>query len=291
MKALSPRQARTWALGVIFAMMLAGVASSAASSAWGQSPSRAPSFTESYNAYVGGFHAFDFSLHLEDDATGYRADLVLEARGLLKRLKDLKAWVTAKGVWLDVRRIGVEPLASVRPESYVQRYWRADKPGLREVRYDAETRLAHGYRNGKEETKVPEGLRRGVLDPLATLVIGRRLLAEIKPGETRSLPVFDGRLRYDFKATVEEPRTLTIGEARVRVLPIRMQPIPRAGFSDEQLRNWQGRVVQLYFSDDEKRVPLKAVVETAFGAFVATRQGSCDEVVCLQPLKDYQTGQ
>ncbi|GEO81635.1 hypothetical protein ROR02_17660 [Pararhodospirillum oryzae] len=246
-------------------------------------------FRTGYTAYLGGFPFVDFTLDFRDDAGTYAADLVLESRGLLERIRQLRALATVRGVW-DEALLARDPLAALRPEGYSRLYRLRDKAGQRDVRYDAADGLPQGYNNNKEETRVsPEG-RRHAFDPLSLLAAGRRLMTRLGPGDSVRLPVFDGRLRYDLVAQVGEPAPLTLGEESVPSLPVHLRVEPVEGFSKRHRRSWEGREIDLWFSADGRLEPLKVVADTGLGSFVASRRAACAEASppCPVPLAAYR---
>jgi hypothetical protein len=247
-------------------------------------PPKVDHFHDLYEVHLGGLHVADFALDFTDRKRSFEARLVLESRGLFESLKELRALAQGGGTWSSAKA----PLKAARPEGYLRVYRQSDKSGTMEVRYTL-GRPPEGFHNGKEDPRVPPELRWGALDPLTTLAVGRRLLRAAKPGDRVLLPVFDGKLRYDFQADVGDSETITVNDMRIRTIPVTLEPIPISGFSEKHARSWEGKTMTLHFTDNGAFRPVKFILNSALGGFVVTYLGTCGETEtpCPAPQEKY----
>lgn len=103
---------------------------------------------------------------------------------------------------------------------------------------------------------VPEVMKAGTVDPLTALVSGSRRILDSRPGERFSIPVFDGRNRYDVAVTVE-----AAARARAEIVPL-------AGFRRKSRDTWDGAAFTVHI-DPSTRLPAKIVSDTfAIGTVV-----------------------
>jgi len=110
-------------------------------------------------------------------------------------------------------------------------------------------------RGQPQRTEVPEDLRHGTLDPLTALARIRRWLAEARdaPPAALTLPVFDGRRRFDLEVAYVDRRVADFASGPTPILELQLTSRPIAGF-DEGDR--EPRTVTALVSDDELLVPL-----------------------------------
>ncbi len=241
-------------------------------------------FHDLFTAHLGGLHMADFSVNFTDRGSSFDAKLVLESRGLLETFRELRAMAQGSGRFTDA----LSPMKSIHPEGYLRVYRETGKAGIKEVRYS----LGHppeGYNNGKEDPRVPPELRWGALDPFATFALARRILRTAKSGERVILPVFDGKLRYDFQADVGDSTTIQVNDAPIKTIPVTLEPLPISGFSKRHARSWEGKTITLHFSADGMLTPIKLILNSALGGFIITRVGPCDspQITCPIPLSKY----
>jgi hypothetical protein len=226
----------------------------------------------------------DFAVDFTDRGRSFDGRLVLESRGLLDTFRELRAMAQGSGRFTDAP----SPMQSIQPEGYLRVYRETGKAGIKEVRYTLGL-PPEGYNNGKEDPRVPPELRWGALDPFATFALARRILRTAKSGERVALPVFDGKLRYDFQADVGDSTTIQIDGTATKTIPVTLEPIPISGFSEKHARSWKGKTMTLHFSADGQFTPIKFLLNSALGGFVITRVGPCDapEITCPTPLPKY----
>lgn len=307
MRRFAPIQPTLVALALALALILAlagvlvlALAPSGSARAEDPAPVAPEAFAALYSGFLGGLPLVDIAVSFTDGPQGYRGRLVVESRGLLETLSRLRALVEAEGAWAPGDSLSA-PLAAARPRGFSRVYTKRGKAGTLAITFKAPATpdgappgaapLARGFRNGKEDARVPPALRRGVLDPLSAFAVGRRLIRTAKAGDSLTLPLFDGKVRFDVVARIGTETTTLIDRRRVAVVPVALAIRPISGFSDRHRESWESLAPLLFFSTDGRWIPLKLEVAGNLGAFVATHRGACDAlartVSCPEPQARY----
>ncbi|MGB0682381.1 MAG: DUF3108 domain-containing protein [Magnetovibrionaceae bacterium] len=226
-----------------------------------------------FEAYFGGLHVADVAIDLtrDEETRSFKNGLRVQTRGLadwvfgLRAKSDSMGSLSADGPLPDrfvsaytnskrEREIATRFRArGDLAESQVRTWEAPDEPGIR----------AESDRPAPEEIEGPredvtEDMRRGVIDPLSGLVAGLEFVADNPMvGKRRSVPVFDGKRRYDMVWTITEETTKTIdGEARdVWVLTFGTDPL--AGFRKKWEPRWREREFELFIAKGDQPVPLQ----------------------------------
>lgn len=134
------------------------------------------------------------------------------------------------------------------------------------VRVARRQRFAEGWREWEDSYPGPG---RPVEDPQSAFY--RLRLLPLVPGERYRFPVFSGRETWDLDVLVEQPEQIATALGERRVLPVRLFTRHRG-----QLEQ-RGRI-EVYLTDDPRRLPVRAVLHTNFGAVRAdltTCEPSC----------------
>lgn len=216
-----------------------------------------------YDLYLGGITVAEFALRYAPDGEEWRSDLSARTVGLFDSLVGFRGEATSEGFKTN---------GTVRPASY--RYETSSKrvSRLERVRFDPATLTAVEVETQKRgvpnQTEVPKDLWRGVIDPLTALIQARQQLAEAEPrvGSRFTLPVFDGRRRYDMQVNVvgrDQMRRVAGFEGPALRLDLELQPL--AGFDrdeDDDRPDYAGLKIRLLLSDDERLVPLRVASRT-----------------------------
>lgn len=213
-----------------------------------------------YRGAWGGLHVADVTLTLRGDDEAYQGDLDIATRGLL-------GWAFE---WVGVlhSRGELTADAGLRPQSSTRRFTQSDDSGAVIIEYDA-TGLAQGFEDGQPQDGVAPDLRRGTVDPLAALLALRRHVQNGRQGMV-SVPVYDGKRRLDLVASIEPPRLTRVADSERRVVPVRADITPVAGFKPSQARGWARSHLGVLFSADATAVPVRIQVESPVGTAVLT---------------------
>lgn len=108
---------------------------------------------------------------------------------------------------------------------------------------------------------VPEAMKIGTLDPLTAMVAASRHILAGHAGEHFTVPVYDGRNRYDALVTIIGPGSTTIGEHRIAGTRATIQFKPLAGFREESHALWDGARFNLLL-DPATQLPARIVSES-----------------------------
>ena len=154
----------------------------------------------SYMVWIGGFNSLGIEARLQHTETSYRVGLEGRSRGLLG--------------WLWPYRLRLESEGRRAPDRLTPRRFRQAEGQTgerrREIRYLGNGALElslDGRTTPLERDGLSENLVRGALDPASAVLS----IIEVFARESRclrSLPVFDGKRRYDLKLIAEEQRSL-----------------------------------------------------------------------------------
>lgn len=153
-------------------------------------PLQAAPVAATYRVHVGGVAVLDVAATLEIDQRSYRVEVTAQSGGFLGRLFPWRTRSLSEG--------GVRPDRLV-PGRHSQDSVFREKPRNVTLAYDGRGDVTATVLPPPEEDDrepVPDALKRSTYDPLSGVLA---MLTAIGRGEacTRSLPVYDGRRRYD----------------------------------------------------------------------------------------------
>jgi hypothetical protein len=162
----------------------------AAETAAGTAPARVIDLT--YDVYLGGLHIFTFDVDMDLQPDRYRVTAEGETRGMMD-------WLYAWDVRLAAE--GNDEAGRIAPRRYeVESAWQSEQRRL-ELGFAAEGRYELQRDPPPEpdpdvDSRLPETLPPGIVDPLSLALAASRSLAENGRCD-QTLPVFDGQRRYD----------------------------------------------------------------------------------------------
>lgn len=168
----------------------ARAAESAAETAAETSAARVLDLT--YDVYLGGLHIFTFDVDMNLQPDRYRVTAEGETRGMMDWLYAWDVRLAAEGSDEDGR---------IAPHRYVvESAWQSEQRSL-ELGFAAEGRYELQRDPPPEpdpdvDSRLPESLPPGIVDPLSLALAASRSLAETGRCD-QTLPVFDGQRRYD----------------------------------------------------------------------------------------------
>ncbi|WP_165772191.1 DUF3108 domain-containing protein [Niveispirillum lacus] len=165
-----------------------------------------------YAVHVGGVHVLDADAEMALGANGYRAGLKMQTDGFLGRVAQ---WKT------DVRAQGLLSGALPQPRQFTAHgSWR-DQPRMTTVDYTPDgtpTLTLANPEPEKDREPVPVNLRLGTVDPVSAIVAVLDQVA--KKGDCDiTVPVYDGRQRYDLVFATQGPATLEATDLSVYAGP------------------------------------------------------------------------
>lgn len=226
-----------------------------------------------YEAYWSGFHIADFTLSLKNDEGGYENHFNLESRGLVGFFTELDAVADSRGeivVTDEMSGVRFKP-THYRTEYKSKKHWRWVDITFDQADAPAKAVTGTSPIAGKEDKwdpkdKGPEVLDKvepeqtvGTMDPVSLVpqlmaFVGTHL--EGGPKEA-VLPGFDGRRRFDMKATYLGPASRTVGNTKFETYRVRIKPVPVAGFKKRHEKIWNKAAYDFYFTRDGKFIPVQ----------------------------------
>ena len=210
-----------------------------------------------YGLYWAGFQIATLTLEHEVDATRYRSQLLVESVGLVEKLVHYRAKTVATGELGEGNRL--------LPVTYRSEYRSRKKDRRSIVRFDPASgdvvELDLSKRGKPVKSKVPEALRKNVVDPLTAFLRLRDHVAAAGEGEAFAAQIFDGRRRYDLAAEVvgRDHAWVAGRERRVVRLALRLEFLAGSNVDDlEEVAAGDRRLeAELLLSDDQRLLPLR----------------------------------
>ena len=155
----------------------------------------------SYDMFVSAVRVADIDLDIAPHDGLTRVSMRMRSQGLVTLLG-------GKNETVMESYVAGGDLASIRPVQFEVRYNKPDRTRQVVLRYAEDSSLAkvEVWHNGKQrESRVPEALRQGTVDPLtAFLRLQAWLQAADRQGNRLTIPVFEGRKRTDLTAALDD---------------------------------------------------------------------------------------
>jgi len=138
---------------------------------------------------------------------------------------------------------------------------------------------------------VPAELKNEAYDPLSlSLAIRHALFNALKTGKNDfSLMLFDGRRLTEVNASIAGKKTILMGEDKVSTIKLALRRKLIAGFTESEKADIDPNepTLWMYYSDDERLVPLKIEMGFLFGKIVGTLVKECGaSELCLLGIRE-----
>lgn len=217
----------------------------------------------SYDVFWGGFRAAE--IHLSQ--TGSDAEMAVRATGLLDSLSAFALDAEAQQQRFQSHS------RSKKFESMLSVDFHGQPPRI----LIDETRQTNPKAKPPEPREpVPDSLKVGTMDPLTALLTASRRSLIAKAGERFTMPVFDGRNRYDVSVTVAGPGIAEINGRRIKGTKATLAFKPLAGFREKSREMWDGATFTILL-DPATGLPARIVsdsftVATVISALPAARK-------------------
>ncbi len=214
-----------------------------------------------FEAYWSGLHAADFLLSYSMAAGNQKNRFHLETSGLIKLI--LKLWIKAEAVGSYSEK------GPFTPALYKVDYENRFRSRSVTVTFDPKSGLAtpsittkgtEPEKDRDNEAKVPPHMRQGTMDPVSAVVEAiRRTKEHVENNgpKTFTLPVYDGRRRFDVTGVVEDQLQRTILHKPYTVRRLVLTPKTRAGFKKSHTELWSKYAFYIYLTTDGRYLPLQ----------------------------------
>lgn len=207
-----------------------------------------------YAVEVAGIRVAELALTVTPGEGGLASRLVMQSVGLAA------AWSGARSELATLMRL--PPEGAPAPIRFDAVHSKRDREREIRIRYGGDgtiAELALRSQGRPRAPEVPEDLQAGTVDPLTAFERLRDWFPRAVSGEAArevSVPIFDGRKRYDLEARYVGPSSGPDGRAALHELSVRL--IGRWGFDSDD------RFIEL--PDGERPAPLRVLVDASQGA-------------------------
>jgi Protein of unknown function (DUF3108) len=261
----------TAAGGIVLAALLAAPLAGLAAT----SPGAAEPQTLRYVATWAGLPAGEVHLQLAEGASAFRAQIDISTVGIPRWLTRFRARGISEGA------LPADGLAT--PTRYDAAYDLRSRKGkrisMRFVGNGRDSIVQRGPEDSAEKYLLPTALLTDVVDPLAALARMRDALRTGLAGRGHfSIPVFDGKRRFDVEEHAVTRETREIGDQKLPVLHLSLLLHPIAGFrgdDGEPNPDPKPRGLDVLFSDDGSFTPLRLEVTVAWLSMVVELAQRC----------------
>ncbi|MBI3708768.1 MAG: DUF3108 domain-containing protein [Proteobacteria bacterium] len=212
-----------------------------------------------YDVTWGGLPAADIDVEIDESDGSYHLLFDLRTRGLPRLFSGLRA-----------RAEGVGRVADGRPQAgsrYDVTYGLRRKTKTTSIRYrdgGSGTLAEKGGLDTSSHLPLAERYRYGVVDPLAVMTILRELIRRgaFATSAVVTLPVYDGKRRFDVEANAPVVETIRWDRAVLRVLSVKLLLRPIAGFNGRDAEGEDDpddapRPARLLLTADEQLIPVR----------------------------------
>ncbi len=231
-----------------------------------------------YGVYWMGFQIATLDLDHRVESTRYRSELLVRTVGLVEKLARYRSKTLAIG------QLGADE--TMTPLTFSSEYSSRKKDRTSIVRFDRDSGdvvdLEITKRGKPDTSKVPEALRKNVIDPLTAFFELRDYVATADATAPFSAAIFDGRRRYDLEAAVTgHERSWVAGRERP-VVRVGLTLTLLAGSDLDDVELDDNRIgVELLLSDDQRLLPLKMrLLDATLGASIELLQDCSGEAGC-----------
>jgi hypothetical protein len=241
-------------------------------------PGEAAPLTLHYAATWMGLPAAEIDVQIDESMSAYRSEIDIRTIGLPRWFTRFRARGLSEGA---VSGVGLAEPA--RYDAFYDLRSRKNKRvSLRFERKEGAVIAERGPEDGSSDSNppLPAAQRAGVVDPLTMLNLMR---AAIRTGLARSkrltIPVYDGKRRFDVEERGLTEETWRVGEEQRRVLHLALLLHPVAGFDahdGEGNPDATPRPLDVLFSDDDELIPLRLEVRVGYFTVVVQLAERCD---------------
>lgn len=248
-------------------VLLAALAVAAPASA--QVPTLKPmNYTLKYDVTFNGLPIGRIRITAHESEFKYSASVDTKTRGLMRLFDSTQSLLTANGR---------KDEGTFIQKDYSTRSTDDDSTKLTTIRYGMKGEIIKSERNPPDDPKsrapVPlEEASEGV-NPVTALLIARYRLRDYIAANQRKATIrtYDGARLADLTFTVHSRTNFEIMDKRMDVINTELTRNPIAGYKAKELKKFRAGdpIIHVYFSADERFLPVKADIAIRFGTISA----------------------
>lgn len=235
-------------------------------------PAAAESINAKYDAEWNGLRIGEMTVTVDEQSNNYTYSVILTAEGLLKTFTHYRSENTSKGKLSKGAPI---------PASYFTEWWRKKEHQQVSVAYTNNGKKVVETATPPEKRPkrpiVPAKYKDNTLDPVLAALVARDRIREIVEAgkaadETASfpkkitLPVFDGRRRFDVELTINGYKKKKYDGKKQNLLEIVFFRTPVNGFNDKELVRMKEQDPTVIFYLNNDYIPVMGSGNAPFGS-------------------------
>lgn len=230
---------------------------------------QAEKITAVYDGEWNGLTIGRMTITVDEDATNYTYGATLQSEGLLKTFTGYRSENTSKGTLVN------KPEAKPLPKTYFTEWWRKKKNEHQQITVTYNNGKAAEVANPPEKRPkrpvVTSEYKDNTLDPVSAAIFGRKRIREIaESGETLpkkvTMPVFDGRRRFDVELTVNGYKKMKYKGKEQQLLQITFFRTAVNGFTDKELARMKEQDPTIIFYLNSDYIPVLGSGSAPFGS-------------------------
>ncbi|GEM_PF-5687385 len=219
-------------------------------------------------------------LHLEmnQDDSDYEIASKLKTSGIVAMFNDHKSFTKVKG-----KSQG----STFKPRDFRSNYYSGKKDKLIALKYDVNGKIIDEEISPPKRAsrpEVPENMKIGAADSLTAIFSMREEIKDaLVKGETEmTVPVFDGKRRFDLHARIINPNTnLNLNGDKIPAIKLGLRRTPVAGFKEKELKKLAKGEPELEFFVEQKNLTLLGLQMPLYGGTVmAWVKNACMNEAC-----------
>lgn len=253
---------------VVFAAALAVV-----TPAWADVPTLKPmNYTLKYDVTFNGLPIGRIRIVASEDDYKYSASVDTKTRGLLRMFDSTKSLITAAGR---------KDEGTFIQKDFSSRSTDDDSTKLTTIRYGMKGEVIKSERKPPDDpaNRPPVPLEQASegMNPLTALLVTRYRLRDYIAANERKVTIrtYDGARLADLTFTAHSRTSFEIMDKRVNVINTELTRKPIAGYKAKELKKFEegDPIIHVFFSADERFLPVKADINLRFGTISAQLVG------------------
>lgn len=203
----------------------------------------------------------------------YTMEVSTKTRGIVRLFDSTKSLLKTDGRYIE--KDGRDHVPS--PQHYESRSAGDDRTKTTTIRYNMQGEIMKRERNPADDpaSRPPVPLEKAnkAVDPLTAMYVARQMLRDniarnIKETTVRT---YDGARLADFTFTVISRASLEIMGEHTNAINMVLKRTPIDGYKQKELKKYRegDPTIHVYFSADERFIPLQADIDLRFGAISA----------------------